>query len=93
MPCFSKKIAVGGATAAMAATGATAVIGTPTVIVGVLGWVGFAGTFGLFIAAALDLKECLERAGNQVAADKLAEQIERMQAEMLDIKRRLGLAT
>jgi hypothetical protein len=92
MACFRKKVAAAGAAAGMATSGATAVVGMTTVIVGVIGWVAFASMFALFITAALDLVECLREEGKEEAANKLAAKIEQMQAEMRDMQRRLGLA-
>jgi hypothetical protein len=63
MACLRQKIAVGGAAVTFLGSGAIAILGSETVILTVAAGAVAVGAYASYIAALMDLAECLEAAG------------------------------
>lgn len=89
MPCLAQRFVLGGALVGLTGSGIVVVVGAPTVILSVAG--AAAGLAALVAAIdAIDaLRDCFERRGNKASAERLADTVQTLQAQVADLQERL----
>jgi hypothetical protein len=84
--CETEKISLGASLIILAGSGVIAVVGAPTVVLSAAGVAVFLGSLGTSLAALKALKECYERSGNTVNADKLAKKFAQLEKQFADLR-------
>ena len=92
MPCLTEKLGVGSSLTGLAGSGVIAVLGAPTVVLAVAGATVAVGALVGAIASLRALQECYARHDKMADADKVAQTIEQLQAEVADLRARFGIA-
>ena len=92
MICVREKLALGGALTGLAGAGVIAITGAPTVILTVAGGAAAVAALTGVIMSLMALSECYARHGKTTDADKVARKVERLEAQLAELRTRFGLA-